>query len=299
MNLRPILGSLCLLATLIPVSATTVASSTSNVSVAPHRDRYETIRWDEASDHYGETVVVVGPVLAAATDVLGPETASILLGDPTASTVDAFKIVIAGVGTGLHGYPDNFSEYYLGHEVSVIGTVTRALVGGAEIIPTQWTQVHRTGDPGRARLPDGRVDRLPRGAISFEDAVDHIGETKTVCGVGVGGVADTVPGLLFPGGLTLPPEIVAELPPDFEQFLDMRVFHELWLGDRMRFSAWVLDDAARTLPLPARDYFLGENVCARGEIEITIFIGAQIVVESLDDIWVVDERGRRQRPSNH
>lgn len=254
-------------------------------------DAPRAVAWDQLTDNdFGQVVTVCGPVtfaMAPSPTGLLPTLGSLILGgEPTSDMrvlmgdTKRFKVVIQDYNAS---FPADPATYYKGKDVCVIGRIVSALVGGYEIIPTHGSQIVIKGQ-GVVMLPRGAVGHLPAGAVSYEDAKAHIGQTATVCGVVVSGRAEMTPAGQFPPSYQIPANVRARLGPDFQLSTDTRKMHEIYLGDRTMVIVDILASSAAGLPQPAMDYYIGKDVCVKGLLRPSIMESVYMVVEDIGDV---------------
>lgn len=257
------------------------------------------LEWNQVTDKdLGQTRTICGPVAAAMGPIdlarqpvagLSKTLGSLVLGgEPTTDVValsrDArrFKVVIQDYHAGFPADPAN---HFRGKQVCVAGPIALALVGGYEMLPTHPSQIAIRGE-AVATIPRGHVRRLPAGAIPYDEAKKHVGQTRTVCGVVQSGWAGMVPARMFPPDFTVPANIRARLPADFALSTDQRVMTELYLGDRLNFTVQVPDALAEgRQPTLAR--YIGKDICVTGPLKPSLMEGAVTVVENLKAIRVL------------
>lgn len=254
-------------------------------------DELNSIRWNEADQHVGETVSVCGPVAFAGPIGLTPTAAGIILGGDPVDRANAFKddwrfkIVLLDYH---EGFPQNISEHFMGKEICVAGSIIWALAGGTEILPVTPSQLAIQGE-GTARMPRGDVESLPEGAISFRDAKNHVGETGTVCGVAVAVRPEVPRNDTLNMEYKVPEKAQSQFGDDTVLFSDERTKHRIILGDFSKFEIYIPVEKADWLAnTDIKQHFMNKEMCATGLIAHTAAAGASITVEDPDSLWFLE-----------
>ena len=235
------------------------------------------VSWDRTQAYLGRSIIACGPVaFAGRRPNLAPNAAAIVIGGDTGTEAvirDAwrYKVIIVNYH---ESFPQDIEGYFLGKDVCVIGTVISALVGGAEVKISHPSQLALAED-GLPSMPDTHIRQLPVGAIHWDQATSHLGETKTVCGIAV----EILKGRQADRDLSL-------LTHDYTFEITDEPWVQVHIGDSSVFMASIRHSLLTDLS--DVDVYENRPVCATGQLRPSLTGNAGIVVRSLEDLDVLD-----------
>ena len=155
-----------------------------------------------------------------------------------------------------------------------MGTVISALVGGAEIIISHPSQLVLAQE-GMPIMPETHVDELPSGAIHWDQAKPHMGETRTVCGITVTVMKKREAD-----------RDLSQLNHDYSYDITDEPWARLLVGDSSVLGVSIRHSLLRDLT--ELDKYENQALCVTGKLVPSLSGNSEIVVKSLTDIEIMD-----------